>query len=85
MPGPVDESKARLLEQIERQFDTFTAWIASDLPPASTQPINPHGASYTEDDSFEAATGYNSGTGETTVPFTWGISVWNAGDVWFAS
>ena len=85
MPGPLDEFKERLLEQIERSFDTLNAWIAHDLPPASTQPLNPHGASYTEDETFEVATGFDSGTGETTVPFTWGISVWGAGDVWFGS
>ena len=85
MPGPLDEFKEALLSQIERTFDTLDAWLVRDLQPPTSQPVNPYGASYTEDDTFEAATGYNTGTGETSVPFTWGISAWGAGDVWFGS
>lgn len=55
------------------------------LPAAVVAPNNPLAATVNEPHDTAFATGYDSGTGLTQVPFQWGVSGWNDGDVWTGS
>jgi len=85
MPGPIDEFKQSLLDTIERSFDAMMGQLNNDLQQQGIQPISPYGASLHVTNAPEVGTGYNSGTGETTVVGIYGISIYGAGDVYWAS
>jgi hypothetical protein len=79
----VSELKQRILEAIDRQMSRVEAQRAFTLPPQVVSPLNAFGGSADPNRQVVFATGY-SGT-ETTVPFTWDMSLWGSGDIWTGS
>lgn len=85
MPGPIDDFKQSILDLVDRQFDAMMGQLNNGLGQQGIQPISPYGASLSQPAGAEVGTGYNSGTGETTVVGIYGISIYGDGDVYWAS
>lgn len=85
MADNLSEFRAALLRAIERQDASLLARRAMDLPLQAVAATNAFGGSLEGGVDGAFTTGYDSGTGETTVPFTWGISLWGSGDLWTGS
>ena len=85
MPDALTELREAIVSQMQRQEKQFAAQRNIDLPPQSTDPGNPLGASIVPGNDAVFATGYDSVGGMTITPFVWGISTWNGGDVWTGS
>lgn len=83
MADNLSELREAILQAVQRQIRYTNAGRAVDIPSPVHAPRNPLGASIEKGFEGGIATGYD-GT-NTTVPFTWGISVWGGGDVWTGS
>lgn len=71
----VNELKQQILRAVERQIDSVGSRRAIEVGPQSAAPFNPLAASIEQGFDGVFATGYDSGTGETVVPFMVGISI----------
>lgn len=85
MPDNLAELRDSLIKQMQRQDRYFTAGRAVDLPAQVAAPLNALAASTIPGIENQMATGYDTVHGTTVVPFTWGLSTWNGGDVWSGS
>lgn len=82
MADNISEMKQAIIEAIERKEAAIASQRGFELQPSLLDGFaNPgaHGVALTSLDDM--ATGYNSGTGTTTVPFTVGISLVGGSDV----
>lgn len=82
MADNLSELRDALVRQMRRQDRYHAAGRAIDLPPQVVAPLNALAASVVAGRETAFATGYNSGSGTTTVALTWDMSVWGGGDVW---
>lgn len=85
MPANLDELRESLIRQMQRQDRYFAAGRAIDLPAQVAEPLNALAAAVVPGIENQMTTGYNTTTKVTVVPFTWGMSTWNGGDVWSGS
>jgi len=77
----VNEIKAQILKAVERQINSVGSQRAFELGPQTGAPFNPLAASVETGNDGAFSTGYDSGTGETTIAFTVGISVIGGSDI----
>lgn len=85
MPGPIDEFKQSILDTIDRQFDAMMGQLNNELGQQGAIPGNPYGAALHVTGGPQVGTGYDSGTGETTVVGIYGISIYGDGDIYWGS
>lgn len=81
MPDNLNELKELIRSQIRREEAAINSQRAIDIRPQVVAPTNPMAASVERGFDGAFATGYDSGSGETTVPFTVGISLVGGEDV----
>lgn len=66
--------KAAIMRGIEREFEALLSRKGISVPGPVADP-GLGGASFAIDEVTTFATGYDSGTGTTTMPFTTGVSI----------
>lgn len=77
----VNELKQQILRAVERQINAVGSQRAIELRPQTGAPFNPMAGSIEPGFDGAFSTGYDSGTGETVVPFMVGISVVGGTDI----
>lgn len=77
----VNELKAQILRAVERQINVVGSQRAIELLPQSAAPFNPFASSVETGNDGAFSTGYDSGTGTTTIAFTVGISILGGPDI----
>jgi hypothetical protein len=82
---PMSELREAVLRAIERKSAGIAAQRGFDLPLQVGAALNTLGGSAEQGFDATLGPGYDSGTGETTVPFTWGLSLWGGADLWTGS
>lgn len=75
------EFRDSILQAIERKVNALNSQRGVQMGVQVLSPANPLGAGTVPANSLQFATGYNSGTGQTTVPFTVNMSVVGGSDV----
>ena len=85
MADPMSELRAAVLRAVERKTAGIAAQRGFDLPLQTGSSLNTLGGSVAAGFDGTMGPGYDSGTGETTVPFCWGLSLWGSDDVWTGS
>jgi len=80
--GEIKEAIEKLVERRVAGMETQRGVDLRAQTGGSTDPLTAAaGTGYPE----VFATGYDSGSGLTTLPFTWGLSVWGEDDIWTES
>jgi hypothetical protein len=85
MADNLSEFKGAILRTIRREVASIDSQRAIELSMQTHSPLNALGGSVDEGFDETIATGYDAGTGATTVAFTWDMSVWGSADVWTGS
>jgi hypothetical protein len=81
MPDFTDELKEGIQRTALREIDRSGARRGEDLESQDTTDRNALGGLSGPQDPAEFATGYDAGTGETTTPFIFGISLFGGEDI----
>jgi hypothetical protein len=81
MATELDELKASVIMTIHRELDRIASargWGPAD---PTLLPGRPMGGGYNAEPTVAFTTGYDTGTGETTMAMTWDASIWDGGDI----
>lgn len=84
MTDGADELRQSLEHLIEQRIGAMTAAYGTEPGSRLVAPTNPHAGGVDTAQEASFSTGYDSGTGLTTLAFTWDISEWDDADVWTA-
>jgi hypothetical protein len=80
------EIRAAIVDGVRQQIRAQQAQQGiTPAPGAASSAKTLLGAGSEPDHDFAFATGYDTVTGLTTLPFTFGISSWGDGDIWSGS